>query len=103
MIFDVKKLVDELIPNDIEILPEDITPEPYEIAQMIWSLNDEELAKFIKIMSEDEEPFSDKLPNFKDNLKYSIAKNYSMNDRKKATYYFLDLAGLILEIEQEQS
>lgn len=55
---------------------------------MIWSLNDEELAELIKIMSEDEEPFTDKLPNFKDNLKYNIAKNYSMNDRKKLHIIF---------------
>lgn len=103
MIFDVKKLIDEFIPADVEILPENVTPKPLEIAQMIWSLNDEELAEFIKIMSEDEEPFNNKLPNFKDNLKYIIAKDFSINDREKATYYFLNLAGLILEVEQEQS
>lgn len=80
----------------------EVYPKPLEIAQMIWSLNDEELAEFIKIMSENEELFNDKLPNFEDNLKYNIAKDFSINDRKKATYYFLKLAGLILEIELEQ-
>lgn len=81
----------------------EIYPKPYEIAQMIWSLNEQELAEFIKIMSEDEELFKNRSYFDQNNLEDIIAKDYTLNDRKKATYYFLNLADLILKIEQEQS